>query len=251
MFLIQISPKKQSPFTIILLCHEKDAKNGLNVTSILESAPDNFHPYVADLNGDKTISVTDVQELIPIVLFAEEEEEEETNSFKPQVNSRESMTSTMTLKAKGNEVSLLLDNDEPFTACQMIVTLPKGCTLIDARLGDERADGHTVAVGDLGNGRYSVMIYTLNGRQLRNNRSPLLFLDVEGKRGGLVAVSDIHFTNKQFETVDLPNTNCVATDIGAVTADESDASFYNLQGIKTRTPNRGVFIQNGHKVVVK
>ncbi len=70
---------------------------------------------------------------------------------------------------------------------------------------------------------------------------------------GKVSISNNQFTNKRLETVILPDVSGITTGIRYVDANTFDnkAPAYSIQGIKTQTPKRGVYIRDGKKIVVK
>ena len=96
-------------------------------------------------------------------------------------------------------------------------------------------------------------MFSIDGRVLRDNATPFLHLSIEGDKGGKVSISNNQFTNKRLETVILPDVSGITTGIGYVDANTFDnkAPAYSIQGIKTQTPKRGVYIRDGKKIVVK
>ena len=71
---------------------------------------------------------------------------------------------------------------------------------------------------------------------------------------GEVTVSDVQMVDTWCSTVLLPSTHGLATGIAWIVDDASDASgspYYNTVGVASDTPQRGVNIKDGRKVVRK
>ena len=207
-----------------------------------ESVP-SFHPYASDTNGDGTTSITDISIIIDLIL--------NDVSYDIPANARRTTNSKLQVRESAGDLAILLDSNEPFTACEMIVTLPEGARLMGVEVDAGRSYDHQAALGDLGDGRYRIVLYSASNAELTENRAPLLHLYVDGDKGGTVKLSDVLFTNKKYENVLLPEVCGTTTGIGYVNAEDKEGPAYSIQGIKTTTPKRGVYIQNGQKVVVK
>ena len=120
---------------------------------------------------------------------------------------------------------------------------------INARLSDARADGHKVICNNMGNGRYRIMVYSLNGQELRGNDGILLQL-LTNSRLSSTAISNLMLTNRQYESITMGDI-AAPTGIAEVNAAENDAPAYNIQGVRSKLNTRGIVIQNGKKYVNK
>ena len=94
-------------------------------------------------------------------------------------------------------------------------------------------------------------VVTFAGTSLADNGTPLLQFTVEGLQTDELSVDDILLTNQQYEEITLPGIQGVATGINELEVEEADAPIYSIQGIQTKTPTRGIYIQNGRKVVIR
>ena len=202
-----------------------------------------FYKENAFMNDDDYIDVTDVMILVNVILSSK--------SNGVPANSRTLLNDAMRLSGNGDRVTLHLDAAENFTAGELTLTLPEGCTLKSARMDDGRRDGHQVSVRRISDDTYRLLFHSNNGSELRPGSTPLLHLSLEGLHHGDVRLSDILLTNRYYESVVLPDVEGVATGIDELAADDADMPTYNMQGMKVETPRRGVYIRNGKKVVVK
>ena len=216
------------------------------INKVLGKDVKNFHQYTADINGSGNVNVTDVMGIVRIVLNG-------SPSSSAPANARKAENSKMQISERSGDIAVMLDTAEPFTACEMVVTVPDGCSLTEAKIDEQRANGHSVVTTDLGDNNYRVLVFSIDGRVLRDNATPFLHLSIEGDKGGKVSISNNQFTNKRLETVILPDVSGITTGIGYVDANTFDnkAPAYSIQGIKTQTPKRGVYIRDGKKIVVK
>ena len=206
--------------------------------------PDWFAFQNADIDGNKEISVNDLTGIVNLVLG--------TSSSAPS-NALFSYTDAVALTGSGNELTLHLNESADYTATQMVLTLPEGCRLTDARMFTARGNGHRVVTRSLGDGRYLLVVYSATGKPFNHSGSGLLRLQVSGAHHGDVGVSGIQMVDADVQTVVLDDAYGIATGLDWVSADdgETDGDWYSTQGIRVKTPQRGVYIRNGQKVARK
>ena len=200
------------------------------VDYILGRASSDFDEDLADINYDGIITVTDVMGLVNVILFS--------NTHHVPANAITTFENmTMMPTADGFELS----TENAYTACQMTVVLPEGGKLT----GAYGPSGSKAMVNDLGGGRFNVVVYSPEGQPLSIDGS-LVRLQIRGNSRG-ISISDMQLTNRRLETI-IPDE---ATGITEMAGDSSAGDSYNLQGIKVKTPQRGVYIRNGKKETVK
>ena len=193
-------------------------------------ASSDFDEDLADINYDGIITVTDVMGLVNVILFS--------NTHQVPANAITTFENmTMMPTADGFELS----TENAYTACQMTVVLPEGGKLT----GAYGPSGSKAMVNDLGGGRFNVVVYSPEGQPLSSDGS-LVKLQIRGNSRG-ISISDMQLTNRRLETI-IPDE---ATGITEMAGDSSAGDSYNLQGIKVKTPQRGVYIRNGKKETVK
>ena len=214
----------------------------LIVAHILGETLPVFIKQNADMNNDKSINVTDVTSVVGIVL----------NELTPKApaNARYDMDDRVVLTGNSSGCSICLDGNAPFTACEMTLTLPEGCTLLDASLDSHQPTSHQMAVHSIGDGRYRLVVYAPAEGRSCLGEGALVNLGLNGRPDG-IKVSDIMFSNRQYETVVLQDAVGMTTGLDGVLSIDAADDTYSIQGIKTMTPRKGVYIKDHKKKVVK
>ncbi len=210
------------------------------VDHVLGKAVSNFDEGNADVNGDGSIDITDVMTVVQWIVNGK-------NTYNIPQNSMEEMTVT---HEEGGYL-LQLGNMADYTALQMNVRLPEGCKLKDVELCDARSNGHQVTKHQLEDGSWNIVVWGLDGNELRNTSTDLLRLQTTGSGAGDVVVSDIILTNHDHDNISIQAVAGGATGIAEVEAGESDAFIYDLNGVRVDNPKKGVYVRNGKKFVVK
>ena len=225
-----------------------DHNGYVNVTDVMMAvnyfigqAVSGFHLENADFDEDGSVSVTEIMMIVNIAL--------QTGNANTFAFCREATTDKMMVTANAEGYAVSLNNNEPYTALQMDVCLEETNASLSARLSDARADGHKVICNDLGNGRYRIIVYSLNGQELRGNDGILLQL-LTNSRLSNTAISNLMLTNRQYESITMGDI-AAPTGIAEVNASENDAPAYTVQGIRSKNNTRGIVIQNGKKHVKK
>lgn len=225
-----------------------DHSGYVNVTDVMMAvnyfigqAVSGFHLENADFDKDGSVTVSEIMQIVNIAL-----QNNNANSF---ALCREATTDKMMIEANAEGYAVSLNNNEPYTALQMDVCLTDVNASLNARLSDARADGHKVICNNMGNGRYRIMVYSLNGQELRGNDGILLQL-LTNSRLSSTAISNLMLTNRQYESITMDDI-AAPTGIAEVNAAENEAPAYNIQGIRSKLNTRGIVIQNGKKYVSK
>ncbi len=214
----------------------------LIVAHILGETLPVFIKQNADMNNDKSINVTDVTSVVGIVL----------NELAPKApaNARYDVDDRVVLAANSSGCSICLDGNAPFTACEMTLTLPEGCTLLDVSLDSHQPTSHQMAVHSIGDGRYRLVVYAPAEGRSCLGEGALVNLGLNGRSDG-IKVSDIMFSNRQYETVVLQDAVGMTTGLDGVLSTDAADDTYSIQGVKTTTPRKGVYIKGHKKKVVK
>lgn len=231
------------------LAGDVNGDNAVNITDISlivshilgETLPI-FLKENADMNNDKSINVTDVMNVVNIVL--------NTSSPRAPANARYDMDNMVVLTGNNHGCSIFLDGNAPFTGCEMTLTLPEGCTLLDATLDSHQPTSHQVAVQSIGDGRYRLVVYAPTDGRSRLAEGALVNLGLNG-RSENIKVSDIMFCNHQYETVVLQDAIGITTSLDGIRSSDDTAPTYSIQGVKTPMPRRGVYIKGHKKKAVK
>ena len=197
-----------------------------------------FLDYDIDYNG--VINVTDVMLIVEMIL--------NEPSFAPK-NTLLCHSDGMLLDDDGMTCTLRLDGAGAYTACQMIVTLPEGCSLTDASPNINYHGHREMMTRDLGNGRYVVVLFSPDGERL--GEGGLIDMRISGHYADGISVSNIQMCSADRRTVALRDVRGVTTGIRDINSDAASDKYYNTQGMEVKSPQRGVYIRNNRKVVVK
>ena len=212
------------------------------VNYILGSTPAVFFEEDADVNNDTKINVSDVMNIVNIIL---------NGPAGAPMNYRLNTADNIYMTSDGRAYDICLHATETYTACEMTMQLPEGCDLLDAALTGSIGGSHKLLSNRLADNTYRLVVYAPQGEEMQLNGNALVNLKLAGNMSSSVKFSDIMFTNRLYENIILENVECVPTGINEIATDAEDSPIYNLQGIKTKTAKKGVYIQNGRKVVVK
>ena len=210
------------------------------IDHILEKTPDNFYKANADTDGNGSVSVTDVMRVVDVIVG-------DKNYKNIDVNS----TDRILVSQTENGIDLQLDNSNTYSAFQMNVKLPEGLSLTDVVLNSSRSDGHKVARRQLDDGSWNILVWSAEGKNLKDQGADLLKLVTTGNGNGEVEVSGIIFTNHDYETVSLSAATGEVTSINGVAAEQREGDFYDLNGVRVKQPGKGVYVHDGKKVILK
>lgn len=223
----------------------------INVVDVIDIAryvvgtPSDFFIYLlADINSDDKVNVTDAVSLV--------------NNIAGDVNyvsSAKSMASSaaddkIALLADGRQLSLNLEGSTAFTACQFDLNVPSA--MLGATLSSMRSNGHTLLYNKLEDGRYRVVVISTSNATFKNTQGVLLTMTLDGAASA-ANVSDVHFVTP--EGVDHTFSAINATTVTGIeninNATQKEGNWYNVQGMKVKSPKHGVYIHNGKKVILK
>lgn len=212
----------------------------LMVKYAMNKMPNNFHVENADINGDGHYDVSDVMGIVRISL--------NKNSHAPSSGIL-SQNEGLYLTSHEGSFILSMDNAPTYTAFQTEIILPNGCTLAGVELCRGCESSHQISYQDMGNGRYNLMVFSL-GDKTFNNDGKLIHFDIVGTPTGEIKMENILFTNKECD-ITYFNSPQTLTNVEEIGINGDEKPYYNLEGVKTKTPKRGVYIQSGKKKTVK
>ena len=201
-----------------------------------------FHEECSDINGDGRIDIADIMGVVNIILHQSVQAPAKTISDHQE----------LFLQVRDRRIDLMHNSINDYTAFQMDVQMPEGVTLFNVEL-DGHDSNHSVMVNDLDNGLYRIVVFSLGGYSLKDNRDDLLISLVADKPiSENFQIRNIQFTNSAYETVTYPD---IASSVTSIERNElkekPDGIFYNLQGMRIYKPLKGVFINNAKDKTVK
>ena len=212
------------------------------VINYILNRPTVFFAEEADVNADGWISMSDVTGIINIILH-------KVPNMAP-ANARYATLDHIYMEKSADGYDLCLDNLDDYTACELTLALPEGCSLRHASMSDQRSDRHHVLIARLADGRWRVAVYSDGNDMLRDGEPAMVHLAVDGGAGDDVSITDILFVDSQDAGVVFPDVTGT-TGIARTDSDTDDTPVYNLQGIRVQKTTRGVQVSNRRKTVVR
>lgn len=165
-------------------------------------------------------------------------------------NARLQMSDIITLADSPEGYVINLENHDKYTGLQMDVSLPDNTYLKTVWMENNRSIAHKVAFSKTTANRYRIVIYSMDGNELKGNEGTLLHLNVVGGQHKQASIGSIMMTNQFYETVVLPDVD-VATGIDNPKSSNDTAPSFTIQGIKTSKYSRGIILHKGRKYIRK
>lgn len=209
------------------------------VNHILGNVYTNFHEEEADLDHNGRIDVTDALRVVQIII----DQEVEAPLLAPCSSMEAYLISTAP-----RTTTLHLDNIIPCTAMQLTVSVPANCMIKDVHLNDSRSQGHNICTEKIGNGKYKVVIFNLDGLPFRDMDTALLDIETSTPTTD-IKVENIVCTTTLCETLACHDINGLSDGITSLPYEEetSQSPSYNLAGQQVNSHYKGIVIQNGKK----
>lgn len=221
--------------------------NGLDIVEIVDLVMGMGYKPAADLypvgQPDGIVNGMDLVEEVSLVLS---QTIDVTNGAR-QAESTPLLLGLMLTPTMNGSYDLGVNTADHFILAQLTLKLSDGMTLSDIE-----TDGlHVAAYRPMGEGRYSVVVYSARNRSFIDNRQ-LLTLRCTGE--GEVCVSDVMLIDdvkqaRHFAAIGTGET----TGIYGIKSSGSgiDTPVYDLQGRKVTIGRKGVYLMGSQKVVVR
>lgn len=193
----------------------------------------------ADINGSGTLNIADVTALNQLIMYGP------ANSPARIVAARSTASEAVygiarSSESEGNRTyALTVNNTGKFIAAQVDVIMPAGMTLVDAEL-TARASGHELYMFDNGNGRYRIIIISMNNSAFEGDSGELVTLHTEGI--GTPEVFDMIFSTPEHIAVEGHKADTSFLDSIIEGAHNMKESIYNAAGQTLRSVQRGINI---------
>ena len=210
----------------------------------------------ADVNGDGDVTITDCVAAIDLIAAQQTSgaRRDTNNGQQSMVNGQWSTTDFISASMQDNMLNVALNNERSYTAFQMVVSVSEGMTIGKATIDKMRGEEHQAVVRDLGNGQYLVAGFSADNDVLTGNNGRLLSIATNGKASGDIVISNVEFATTEAEAYRLADAvvSGTTTSVQYVTTESQQKSqTYDLQGRRMESPIKGLYIRNGKKVNVK
>ena len=221
----------------------------LIIDVIAGSITDEKKVKAADVNKDGKVTITDC--VAAIDLIAAQSKAVRMNRASAMPVSSDYISASM----KDNLLTVNLDNENCYTAFQMVVTMPEGMTIDKAVIDKLRGTDHQLTVRNLGNGQYLMAGFSMGNSELTGSNGRLLTITTNGQAKGDIVISDIEFATADAEAYHLAPISISSTATGIYQVEnrewKQDDVIFDLQGRRVNQPSRGLYIVNGSKLIVK
>ena len=222
----------------------------LTINAVLGTYADNFVFAAADMNGDNQIMINDVVQVINSVLGLN------TTSV---LTARHIVRETLDINETRNGFGMSLSNAGGYVAMQYDMTLPAGVSINDIRVAS--GSNHSVSFREVGDGQVRVAVVSLTNEAFASGS--LLEVSVSAESATSISITNAYVATRRGVMVEVADaevqlTRGGATGIQAVGVEVAPADIFDLSGriVKKAATSlegldKGVYLMNGKKVVVK
>ena len=160
------------------------------------------------------------------------------------------------------QVSVNLNNESDLVAFQLEMHLPNGLVVAkDSRnrlrcaVNADRADGHTITMGDRGNGQYNVAYYSTNNYEIVGNSGEVFNLWVTAaddfKGTATVQLREVYVSDAVGTMTKLEDSSCTVTGPQPVNPPASDDSMFinDFEIAAGETKQVGINLNNSDELV--
>ena len=210
----------------------------------------------ADVNGDGDVNITDC--VATIDLMAAQQTSSPLMAKTPEMVT---VNDYISGELQDGKLTVDLNNENRYTAFQMVVNVPEGMSIVKARMDEERGAEHQVFVRNIGDGQYLVAGFSFDNEELTGNSGQLLTITTEGQSTGDIVIDDVQFATIEAETILLAGITVSGSTTGIADMNvNSEQTVYDLQGRKLDSQilrshrmqgGNQIVIVNGKKVILK
>lgn len=224
---------------------------GCAINYILEQVPSVFIFKAADMNGDKSISVTDVGMIINLIL-------NEGSAASPKLNRAAAENTHLTQQRTAEGYQLQLENKDAFIGFQIDLQVAEGANVNGMKLIG--SDDHLMTYRLLENGSYRVVCYSPTNSTFEGNEAGLLDISTTGD----VTISNVRLTTADLNEIRLDAVSGGTTGIiDKLVNQNEELKVYTLDGRLCRVINKlsgespmdglkpGIYMIGNRKVVVR
>ncbi len=218
----------------------------LTINYLIGDIADNFLFAAGDMNGDNIIKIDDVVMVINALL----------GDYTPAgVLASSNMTGeTMDIRESENGFTMGLHHASEYVAMQYDLILPEGVSLRDIRV--TTGSNHTATFRAMGEGEVRVIITSLTNEAF--DTAELMEVALAAETDAEITITEAYVVTRTGRLVQVEDAVATlplgsATGIDAIGAEMNDADLYDLNGriIRKNTHDKGVYLMNGKKMMVK
>ena len=218
---------------------------------VVDDLTDEVIRHMADQDNSSSVTVADAVFLVNEIVG-------NTNWAKPMMARRTSNDDVLKLTCvDGNRLSLQMEGNGRYAAFQFDLWLPDDVDVMEMILNDNRVQGHQLMYNKLGEGHYRIVALSTSANSFSGTSGELLRMTLNAFRTDDIHMDNIHFvtpdgSEQLFESLGVGD-EIRTTFINNINNGKNSGkrTIYNLNGQRLSTPQKGLNVINGRKVVVK
>ena len=228
--------------------------NGLDIVKIvgyiMGSPTQPFIEAAADLNEDGIINGLDLVKVVSLVLT----QSSTTTAGAKTIGKRGQVSASQIAleNTKHGVLTLSTDDNRDYILSQMIIET-SGDVTVDSITTDAK---HIVAYSKVGENRYAVVCYSMTNESFVSNRD---IIDIHYTGNGYINLSNVLFVDSEENEVSFGGTSFSdTTAIKEINSTVKPADVYSVTGklvkkgaISFEGLPAGIYIVNGHKIIIK
>ena len=153
-------------------------------------------------------------------------------------------------------LSFSLEGNSAYTAFQFDLMMPEGMDVTQMTLNSLRMQNHQLLYNKIGEGHYRIVALSTSNQSFDKTAGELLCMAFDDQPTDDIVIDNIHFVTPQgndllFSAIGISGDT--PTGISGVSSNvtNSDGKIYNLNGQRLTKAQKGLYIINGKKVLVK
>ena len=214
---------------------------------VVGTPSDSFAEFLADLNGSGDVNVADAVVLVNEIAG-------DVNWSRP-LGAAAVNDDILTLTRNADQsLSFSLEGNSAYTAFQFDLMIPEGMDVTQMTLNSQRKQNHMLLYNKIGEGHYRVVVLSTSNQSFNETVGELLCIAFDNYPADGMMIDDIHFVTPQgndllFSAIGISGDT--PTSISSVGGNNYEGKIYNLNGQSMTKTQKGLYIINGKKVVVK
>ena len=200
----------------------------------------------ADVNCNGNVDILDIIGAIDLMIL-----QNNVGSRRDKMSTNTVVGDFITALMQNGEVMVSLNNQNRYTAFQMVVNVPKGVSINDAKMNGIRGNNHQIILRRLNERQYLLMGFSADKRELTGNDGQIFSLTTEGQSENEIIFSDVQFATTNAEAFRLSPVSIgnATTGIQEISEQQQVGQAYDLLGRKVNGQlKKGLYIVNGKKI---
>ena len=206
---------------------------------ILNGKSKAFNFKAADINADNEVNIVDVESIIDLIL----------ELYKAPADNVADGKGDAVMTERNNEgLGVSISGNESYRGFQMDVVVPNGGKITSVVADNSISATHNVMFSKLSDGRYRIIAHSLDGCCMTGNGDKLIDICAD--------TDDVRIENIIFVTSDLQEKRFNSVEgntagIDDINIDAVNGDIFDISGVRTMNPAKGIYIVNGKKIIIK